>query len=132
MIVTKLMKALFVIIIINEGWRWELIWSHVTERRPWGQQAVEGRILVLLLLSVPEMKNRWCYFKNAPYLKPPFCCLMCRSVAEGFSLMTRLGSGSEPCHRNPLTISPFSPTAAPIYPPVLSSCPLHSFLHAFV
>lgn len=66
----------------------------------WRNDGFQGRIFVLFLLTVPRMRNRCCYFKISPYLNlllpfPPSPRLICRSVAEGFSLMTLLGRRSE-------------------------------------
>lgn len=69
----------------------------------WRNDGFQGRIFVLFLLTVPRMRNRCCYFKISPYLNlllpfPPSPRLICRSVAEGFSLMTLLGRRSESRH----------------------------------
>ena len=68
-----------------------------------GMMVFQGRIFVLFLLTVPRMRNRYCYFKISPYLNlllpfSPSPRLICRSVAKGFSLMTLLGRRSESRH----------------------------------
>lgn len=70
----------------------------------------QGRIFVLFLLTLPQMRNRYCYFKTSPYLNLllPSPRLICRSVAKGFSLMTLLGRRSEPRHISPFQFPLFS------------------------
>lgn len=111
-----------VLMMLNGSHRWESVPSllaHLLQylfmleemgRR--GTGGFQGRIFVLLLLTLPQMRNRYCYFKMGPYLNlllpfsPP---LICCSVAKGFSLMTLLGCRSELRHISPFQFHLFSP-----------------------
>lgn len=98
-----------------------------------GIDGFQDRIFVLFLLTLPQMRNRYCYFKIGPYLNlllpfPPSPLpsprLICRSVAKGFSLMTLLGRRSEPRHISPFQFPFFSafisPSLSPSLPTTLS------------
>lgn len=93
-----------------------------------GIDGFQGRIFVLFLLTLPQMRNRCCYFKTSPYLNLllPSPRLICRSVAEGFSLMTLLGRRSEPRHISPfqfpLSLSLSLPTSLSHLPPIPPHC----------
>lgn len=92
----------------------------------WRNDGFQGRIFVLFLLTVPRMRNRCCYFKISPYLNLllpflPSPRLICRSVAEGFSLMTLLGRRSESRHISrfqfPFSLSLHFYLSLSLYPP---------------
>lgn len=103
----------------------------------WGYtDGFQGRKFILFLLTPSQMRNRYCYFKTSPYLNhllpfptPPR--LICRSVAEGFSLMTLLGCRSESRHISPFLFPTslshhfflFLPITSSHLPPVLIPTP---------
>lgn len=95
-----------VLMMLNESNRWRSVPSFSSPC--W--KTCGGALMVFragyssfFLLTLPQMRNRYSYFKIGPYLNLllPSSRLICRSVAEGFSLMTLLGRGSESRHISP-------------------------------